>query len=380
MSIRSTAGNCRTWLHCALTVSMLLSVSGGVVSADLYRWFKLDEGEGEVATDSSPNGEHGEIFDATWVEDPDRGTVLEFDGEVSWVEAGYIPLMDLENDFTWAFWENQADFQASPANDIIIGNRGGDGGPDTSPREFIKFTANRFEYHMDGGHANDMPYGADDPEYIPSDGEWRHHVVVKDGDQLSYYRDAEFFNEHELLDPMFSEDPLPFGLGGQGGLGAGEFWAGLLSDVRLYDQALTPDEVGIVFAGGDPLGPADPLAPLNDGSLTDPQERLNYVHDVLNTWMGDSNVDGEFNSSDLVLVFGAAEYEDTTPLNSRWETGDWNGDMEFNSSDLVAAFSDGGYEIGPRPAVAAVPEPASLSLVALGAIGLLGCVRRRQCE
>ena len=37
---------------------------------------------------------------------------------------------------------------------------------------------------------------------------------------------------------------------------------------------------------------------------------------------GDSNRDGFFDSTDLVQVFQAGEYEDGIPLNSTWETGD----------------------------------------------------------
>ena len=152
---------------------LLVGLVDSGANAGLYRWFKLDDGAGDVATDSGPNKEHGTIFEATWVTDPTRGVVLEFDGEANWVDAGYLPLMDLDNDFTWSFWENQSELQASPANDIILGSRYGDGGTvDTAPREFIKFTPNRFEYHMNGGFANDMTYGADDLEHIPSDGEW----------------------------------------------------------------------------------------------------------------------------------------------------------------------------------------------------------------
>ena len=110
-------------------------------------------------------------------------------------------------------------------------------------------------------------------------------------------------------------------------------------------------------------------------SLRDPTERANYVHDVLGTWIGDSNFDGEFNSTDFVLVFGAGEYEDGLDGNSTWSDGDWNGDGDFNSSDFVAAFTDGGYEAGARPAVAAVPEPSG---VVLFLMGILAFVRRRR--
>ena len=70
---------------------------------------------------------------------------------------------------------------------------------------------------------------------------------------------------------------------------------------------------------------------MNDGSLTDPDARIDYVHNVLGTWIGDSNKDGEFNSGDLVQVFAAGEYEDSVAENSSWATGDWNGDKEFDS-------------------------------------------------
>ena len=59
-----------------------------------------------------------------------------------------------------------------------------------------------------------------------------------------------------------------------------------------------------------------------------------------------------------------------------WSEGDWNGDGRFNSTDFVVAFTDGGYEAGPRNAVAAVPEPGSLMLVLLGLLGVVARYRR----
>ncbi|MCA9149937.1 MAG: hypothetical protein KDA92_11580, partial [Planctomycetales bacterium] len=69
------------------------------------------------------------------------------------------------------------------------------------------------------------------------------------------------------------------------------------------------------------------------------------------------------------------EYEDEIAENSTWADGDWNGDGEFGSSDFVLAFTSGGYEQGPRLAVASVPEPAGTTLYLLGILGL-SCVRR----
>ena len=93
-----------------------------------------------------------------------------------------------------------------------------------------------------------------------------------------------------------------------------------------------------------------------------------WVHKARQTFFGDANLDGEFNSADLTTVFLAGEYEDAIEENSTWEEGDWNADRDFTSKDMVMAFLDGGYEQGPRPA-AAVPEPSALGL--LLASGLL---------
>ena len=38
----------------------------------------------------------------------------------------------------------------------------------------------------------------------------------------------------------------------------------------------------------------------------------------------------------------------------------------FDSSDFITAFVDGGYELGPRTDVAAVPEPSGTLLWVIG--------------
>ena len=60
---------------------------------------------------------------------------------------------------------------------------------------------------------------------------------------------------------------------------------------------------------------------------------------------GDSNGDGNFDSSDLVVAFQSGEYEDGIAGNSTFEEGDWNQDGDFDSSDLVYVFQLGLYEV-----------------------------------
>ncbi|MEZ6121113.1 MAG: dockerin type I repeat-containing protein [Pirellulaceae bacterium] len=122
--------------------------------------------------------------------------------------------------------------------------------------------------------------------------------------------------------------------------------------------------------------PSDRSFDLNNDGMLDQTDRTHWVHNLANTFFGDANLDGEFNSSDMTLVFSAAEYEDNITLNSTWAEGDWNGDGDFDSSDLILAFQDGGYEQGPRAGVQAVPEPASSMLWLLSLLSVVIPLRR----
>ena len=110
-----------------------------------------------------------------------------------------------------------------------------------------------------------------------------------------------------------------------------------------------------------------------DGAVNDADVTV-WAKDIANTWIGDANVDGEFNSGDFVQVFSAGKFE--SPVDANWADGDWNGDGRFNSGDFVAAFSDGGFELGPRPAASAVPEPGSIALLLIGMVSLARFRRR----
>ena len=114
------------------------------------------------------------------------------------------------------------------------------------------------------------------------------------------------------------------------------------------------------------------LFDLNQDSMVNQSDREEWVQQVVNTWYGDSNLDGIFDSSDFVLVFQAGKYEDEIPDNASWADGDWDGDGEFTSSDFVLAFCCGGYEgRRPRPRVAAnVPEPATCWMLFAGLLAV----------
>jgi hypothetical protein len=91
-----------------------------------------------------------------------------------------------------------------------------------------------------------------------------------------------------------------------------------------------------------------------DGLTQDPAPAASALY-------GDANLDGHFNSMDLVQVFQAGKYE--TSQAADWSQGDWNFDGRFDSQDLIATFQQGTYSLGPAAAEKAVPFKGSVQAV-----------------
>ena len=233
-----------------LVLSLVLTSVAGAADPDLIGWWPLNEGSGDTVFDLSASGNNGTISKAdtgglgaggsVWVNDPERGMVLSFngdDGTGAVVSTDLIiPALTLDSTFSWAFWTLQHPDQAIN-NDTILGNRNGG---TQSPLQFCKFTPTRFEfYNDDGSYSQGINY---DP--VPG-GVWTHHVISKDGADLTYYRDGVESGTNTSTKTM---DENPFGFGGDAPNNA-EVWQGYLSDVRLYTKALSAAEVLGVMEG-----------------------------------------------------------------------------------------------------------------------------------
>jgi hypothetical protein len=180
--------------------------------------------------------------------------------DTAFIAAGRVPKMDLDNEFTWAFWAKTDEKIASRPGQFsgIVGNRYADqdhdtpGREDNSPLQIIKFTPEAFEYHYDGSPAvrynTDALGNATELNDI-NPGEWHHHVIVKNGTGITYYRDGVRYNRDEI-DVAFDVD-LPFWLGGDDAFDDAEQWHGALSDVAIWGRRLLTSEVRAIAGGHD---------------------------------------------------------------------------------------------------------------------------------
>ena len=69
----------------------------------LVGYWKLDEGSGVMALDSSGNGNDGEIHEASWVEGK-YGKALLFDGFNSFLEIPHSESLNIQVGITISFW------------------------------------------------------------------------------------------------------------------------------------------------------------------------------------------------------------------------------------------------------------------------------------
>ena len=147
-----------------------------------------------------------------------------------------------------------------------------------------------------------------------------------------------------------------------------------------FDNRLDGDDMRLLNSklSGGLAWHDDAIFDMNGDSALDESDAEHWIREIMRPYIGDSNLDGEFNSRDFVTAFSQGRYE--TGEFADWTAGDWDFDGDFDSSDFVAAFADGGYEQGPKvltenAQVNAVPEPSSAVLLF---IGLLALGRRRK--
>lgn len=390
-------------LICAVIVVVLMPVlmphasasyEQEVMADNPFVYYRFDETEGTVAKDSSGRGHDGSYVDVELGQASAAaalGTAIRLNGASSLVD---VPALGFESDqFTIETWLN-VDYILGACCTSVFSPEGWN----TGWVHYNLGEPGRIEFALNGGGPNDRWTDAD---ALPLE-EWAHVVSVYNFDEeIHTYVNGE---EVDMTPPGF-DSPQTVTLTAEAQIGAWQnsrFLAGAMDEFAIYDTALTPQRVLAHFnarnasvAGdfdGDALLSEADINLLSDevrkGTNTasfnldaDPAvngaDRDVWVNTLKKTYYGDSNLDGQFNSSDFVAVFSKGEYEDLTATNSTWGDGDWNGDGDFDSSDFVTAFQAGGYEQGPRAAVMTVPEPSSTGMIVFSLLPLARRVRRR---
>jgi len=201
---------------------------GAIVPEGLIGHWKLDEGTGVSAIDSSGLGNDGVIEGSPQYADSGRaGKALFFNGETKVSTPIGEPLYD----FTVSAWFK--DDKEATQNERILDKSGGGTG----------FWLGRDDTNSEGwgGMIFDQKLTT-----TLSSGQWHHIVLVRNGADAFLYGDGV-----EVSTATVSTEPdkdLFFTIGGIGAEKPSDAWmTGMIDDVRLYNRSLTQEEVLLLY-------------------------------------------------------------------------------------------------------------------------------------
>jgi carboxymethylenebutenolidase len=200
----------------------------------LVAHYKLDETEGDIASDSAGRN-HGAVRgDPVWQRDGGKiGGALQFDGFANYIDAPTV-LNPADGAFSAFAW-----IKGGAPGQVIMSQQDGAGagwiGTDPSQGRLLTDLV-----PPAGGRSSPSVLRS---EFVVTDDQWRHVGFAWDGSRRYLYVDgAEVARDAGTLTPLKSSDGgLRIGVGEE--LDAGSFWAGLIDDVRIYNQALSADEI-----------------------------------------------------------------------------------------------------------------------------------------
>ena len=250
----------------AFCMSLLLT---GVAKADLVAWWRFDDGSGSTAHESSGNGRHGTVAGTpTWASGAQgTGRALAFGpGKCHGVDCGVFDPTNGTGQFTitfWAFWEGTGSTQrfVSKANWW---------GPDTMMFQTELWAAHSNSRFTDRVGISYKGGPASVPFPLMPKGQWVHLAFTFDGTNATV-----LVNGVDDVSPQaFSIGPnidARVLIGARSITAAGDrVFEGSLDEMRIYERALTADEVLETMRPGPVLGASGPSPA--DGAMDMPRD------------------------------------------------------------------------------------------------------------
>jgi Concanavalin A-like lectin/glucanases superfamily len=310
---------------CVLTflvfvLSVALASVAAAADTGLVGWWKFDDGAGAVAKDSSGNGYDGTVYDAAWVAG-NLGGALDFSG-AEYVDVPPESWSTIVTQATVCFWAyGDPDFQ--PQANFIFGAFSDPANNEARRMSaHVPWSSGTVYFDTGGPGYNRIDKAGDPADY---EGTWTHWTFLKNadtGDQQIYINGVLWHSGTGMTNTM--EGVTKFTIGTKPSLAEG-WYQGMIDDFRLYDRALTVDELPDIMLGKGPgMGLAG--APSPESEATDvPRDvvlgwtasEFAVTHDVyLGTAFDDVNDASRAGSMDVLVSQGQAgtTYEPPTVL------------------------------------------------------------------
>ncbi len=293
----------------------LIGVAGlaltGPARADLVGWWKLDEGTGTTASDSSGQGNHATFQGApAWVPG-NLGMALRFNGTSDYLAAPGSPSLDINGDklsiTAWingTAWTGSARHIVRKVSDTSMG-----------VTYFLRIQPDTVHGEVATANGSVVAQGT---TVLPLN-QWVHVALIYDGAQVNVYVNGKADATVNLTGPItLSTQELRIGRGDPGG-----YFQGMIDDIRVYNHALTAAELTKAMIGRDPALASKP-SPAHgatdvprDTDLAWTAGQFGGKHDVyLGTVFADVNTADRTNAKGVLASRGqdAVMYQPAAPL------------------------------------------------------------------
>ena len=204
--------------------------------------YSFDEGVGSTAADASGHGNAGTISGATWNAGGRFGSALSFNGTNSWVTVADAASLDLTTGMTLEAWIKPT--ALSSWRTVVMKETPGDlayvlYGYDNAPRPAAYISVSG-QVSTSGGAA-------------PALNAWTHLAATYDGASLRLFTNGVLVSTTAKTGAMVTS-ANPLRIGGNGVWG--EYFSGLIDEVRVYNRALSQAEIQTDMA--TPIGSGGP--------------------------------------------------------------------------------------------------------------------------
>jgi len=224
---RDAAGNTTT----AAGVTVTVSNSGG--GGGLVAAYSFNEGSGSSVIDLSGNSNNGSIFQATWAGAGKFGSALNFDGSNDMVTVPDASSLDLTSGMTLEAWVRPT--ATSGWRTIMMKEIPGELAYAMYARESSNRPSGWIRVNPTGGSSQSV--GA--TPGLPTN-TWTHVATTYNGSTMKLYVNGALRASKSQTGPMYtSSGPLTFG----GNAVWGEYFAGRLDEIRIYNRALDQTEI-----------------------------------------------------------------------------------------------------------------------------------------
>ena len=222
--------------------------------AGLVAAYSFDAGAGTSAVDSSGNGNTGTLANATWASGGKYGSALSFNGTNAWVTVNSSTSLALTNGMTVEAWVNPTTlgnayrtvvFREQPGSEVYSLYANQSGNPQAPLGEVY---VNGFK---DASASTGLATGS-----------WAHLAETYDGSSVRLYVNGTLVSTTAAPGSLASST-APLRIGGNNIWG--EYFGGLIDEVRVYNRALSAAEIQLDMSTS--ITPSDAQPPTAPGSL-----------------------------------------------------------------------------------------------------------------